>query len=118
MESQRQQTAIGMIVEERARQIEQEGYTAEHDDTEHPEGELADMAACYAVGAPVIIPVGDPEDGDCVDAWEPEVWGPFADAIAGKDRIRQLVIAGALVVAEIERLQRANAAKEGRPCSD
>ena len=43
-------TSIELIAEERQRQIEEEGWTAEHDD-HHPDGELALAACCYA--APV-----------------------------------------------------------------
>jgi hypothetical protein len=40
-------TGIELIAEERKRQIEVEGWTAEHDD-EHTDGELALAAVCYA----------------------------------------------------------------------
>ena len=36
-----------MIAAERRRQVEKEGWTAEHD-SGHPSGELAMAAACYA----------------------------------------------------------------------
>ena len=39
-------TGIQLILEERNRQIAQEGYSFEHDD-EHTRGELAAAASCY-----------------------------------------------------------------------
>jgi hypothetical protein len=80
------------ILKERRRQIEQEGWTAQHDDDEHPFGELAKAAACYAYP--------DPQD---VWAWP---WDACWDKRDQHSRRRQLVIAGALTVAEIERLDR------------
>lgn len=40
-------SGIEAIASERQRQIEQEGWTTEHDDT-HADGEMARAAACYA----------------------------------------------------------------------
>jgi hypothetical protein len=93
-----------MIAAERQRQIEQEGWSAGHDKIEHDSGELAAAAICYAlhpfsderrggdfrVPAGSVVPVGWP--------WEPEWWKPTP-----KDRVRELVKAGALIAAEIDR---------------
>jgi hypothetical protein len=90
-------TAIELIKAERERQVSAKGWSAGHDD-EHIQGELANAAACYAL---------DPSTArtDRILGW---AW-PF-DAEWFKptpeDRIRELVKAGALIVAEIERLQR------------
>jgi hypothetical protein len=81
--------AIEDIANERQRQIEAEGWTPEHDD-QHSSGELADAAACYARGKQM----------SAVWPWDEKWWKP------GPDRRRQLVKAGALIVAEIERLDR------------
>ena len=40
-------TGVELIAQERERQIEKEGWTAEHD-ADHTEGQLAKAAACYA----------------------------------------------------------------------
>ena len=100
-------TALVEIEAERRRQIEREGWTREHDDA-HEEGEMAAAASCYALppddregivrgkrvhlsqssGAPVNWP------------WDVTWWKPG-------DRRRELIKAGALIVAEIERLDRA-----------
>ena len=41
-------SAIDDITAERKRQIEQEGWSANHDDLEHDDGALAKAAICYA----------------------------------------------------------------------
>lgn len=80
---------IADIAVERARQIAEEGWTADHDDA-HDNGELADAAACYARGKQM----------SAVWPWDDKWWKP------GPDRRGQLVKAAALIVAEIERLDR------------
>ncbi len=85
---------IEAIAAERRRQIEAEGWTPEHDD-EHGSGEMAAAAGCYVISAfykpyerfPVFWPWGK--------AW----WKP-------KDRRSNLIRAGALIAAEIDRLDR------------
>ncbi len=96
------------ILAERHRQILKEGWTAEHDD-DHPEGQIALAAACYA--APERIFIAEERSGRAYapftayrDAW------PWADRWwKPKDRRRDLVRAAALMIAEIERLDRAAA---------
>lgn len=99
--------AILMIAQERMRQIEEEGYDAAHDDDDygHSGGEIAQAAAAYALGGAHIQNI----DGSRVINIWPTSWGAEEDTIKRKPRIRQLVIAGALIVAEIERLQRVEA---------
>jgi hypothetical protein len=92
-----------MIAFERARQIEEEGWTAMHDD-QHDRGELAQAAACYAVpGGYREIAVGQYEEylWQVLWPWDGRFFAPRPD-----DRIRELVKAGALIAAEIDRLQR------------
>lgn len=90
--------AIRMIAAERQRQIEKEGYTPEHDDL-HSMDELAAAAACYAMPdcKRLKTPFGTPIQWP----WKAAEWKPDR-----ANRIRELVKAGALIVAEIERLQR------------
>ena len=93
-------TAIELIDDERKRQIEVEGFTPEHDD-EHKYGEIAQAAACYADPCPRLYEGTNGEKSYPIDwPWDKKWWKPE------KTRIRQLVKAGALIVAEIERLQR------------
>lgn len=99
-------SAIDDIAAERQRQIEAEGWTPEHDD-EHRAGALATAAACYA--APETVFFGVSRAGPAYQtftSYEP-AW-PWADMWwkPSDNRRRDLVKAGALIVAEIERLDR------------
>lgn len=87
-------TGVDLIAAERARQIAVEGWTPEHDD-EHTESEMALAAACYAMTA------GGYAKGQIppIWPWSLEWWKP-------QYGIRDLVRAGALIAAEIDRLQR------------
>lgn len=92
---------ISEIGKERGRQVSEEGWTPEHDD-EHDGGELSMAAACYAAARP--LSTFNPDNGCFDDAWP---WHPSWDKRHKHSRRRQLVIAGALIVAELERLERA-----------
>lgn len=89
---------VQLIAAERQRQVDKEGWFPAHDDT-HDNGEMAITAACYAVhhtDARVFV------EGE--DAFP---WGSCADKRKKHSAVRALVIAGALIAAEIDRLQRA-----------
>lgn len=90
-------TGAEMIAAERQRQIAEEGWTPEHDSEEHGDGDLAFAAICYA----------QPEEDRQVENGLPFYW-PWEDSWkpTPNDRIRELVKAGALIAAEIDRLQR------------
>ncbi len=100
--------AICDVIAERQRQVSEEGWTPEHDDA-HTDESLVLAAICYAcpparqvmangaVGrARLMIPASWPR------SWAIDWWKP-------KGRRRDLVRAGALIIAEIERLDRAAA---------
>jgi hypothetical protein len=91
-------TGAELIYRERQRQIDEEGWTPEHD-AEHHNGALAWAAACYA--APQPISRVEFRKGQ-VAWWEP--W-PNGWRRPDADRVHQLVKAGALIAAEIDRLQ-------------
>lgn len=96
--------AAADVLAERQRQIEAEGWTPEHDD-QHDAGELALAAACYAYNTAD----PDPEGYGRVPygwPWVREWWKPTTTR-------RDLVKAGALILAEIERLDRVEAKKGG-----
>ena len=102
-------SGVEQIKAERERQIRDEGWTIEHD-LEHTNNELANAAATYAM------------DADCRDAlmhlvydcellgipptwpWDEKYYKPTPN-----DRIRELVKAGALIAAEIDRLNKVQA---------
>ena len=81
--------ALEDIAAERRRQIEGEGYDPSHDDG-YTMSELLRAAVSYIKGFPEAWP------------WHSKFWKP-------RDERRNLVKAGALIVAEIERLDRASA---------
>lgn len=94
-----------LVMGERLRQVAEEGYTPGYDDR-HDRGELRKAAICY---------IGTVTQADIVSdivlddryphvvgwPWEPQSWNP------SEDSIRNLVKAAALLVAEIDRLLRA-----------
>lgn len=84
------------VLAERRRQVEAEGWTPEHDD-EHARGEIALAAACYALSAVGV------RGGDNAQLrfwpWDDDWWRPSTPR-------RDLIKAGALILAEIERLDR------------
>lgn len=90
-------TGIDAIATERRRQIEVEGWTPEHDDT-HKAGELAAAAAAYAAASTFYH--ADPY------AAVLSIW-PWSRAwLKPKNPRADLVRAGALIAAEIDRLDR------------
>ena len=91
------------VLAERSRQCVVEGWTPTHDD-EHDGSEMAIAAACYALSA----------SGWSITAlWEiwPKAWGVNWFKPNYTSPRRDLVKAGALIIAEIERLDRAALAK-------
>jgi hypothetical protein len=108
---------LALVASERRRQVDVEGWTPEHDD-EHKGGELADAAACYADAASAIgrgadpIELHDPaNDTSAYDGIGDHLIWPWDPAWLklSPDPIRNLVKAGALIIAEIDRLKRAEA---------
>lgn len=100
------QEAFAAIEAERQRQISVEGWTPEHDDG-HSDGEMLLAAVLYARFA-----LGDQltfrEDGAPLGwPWEREAWKP-------KERERTLTIAGALCMAERDRIWRATSPSSRR----
>lgn len=88
-------TGINLIAIERARQIEHEGWSPEHD-AEHDRDDLAMAAVCYATPERVRHMQRSREK---YWPWARAYWKPTPD-----DRVRELVKAGALIAAEIDRL--------------
>lgn len=107
--------ALADVAAERRRQVEVEDWSTGHDD-EHERGELALAAACYAMHAgnpehlprrsadgleyargSVMIPTAWP--------WAAKWWKP-SGVYNNKTKRDDLVRAGALILAEIERLDR------------
>lgn len=96
--------ALDAIAEERNRQINEEGWTCAHDD-EHSGGEMADAAACYALSSDGRRKLDAHDIG--LKRWPPVFW-PWSNRYwKPKTRDRDLIRAGALIVAELERIKRA-----------
>lgn len=104
---------IESIAAERQRQIEKEGWTPEHDD-DHDSGELA-LAAINYIAATIFRNKGlDPKIqrpgvGGVFAGWWSWPW--FRHWWKPQDSRADLVRAGALIAAEIDRLDRAEACK-------
>mgnify|MGYP001596539848 CR=1 FL=1 len=112
-------SGVDHIAAERQRQMEVEGWTPEHD-AQHTSGELAMAAALYA--APVdLFEIGKDHRGYDVFydrwPWKDIVSHPRDEMGPGREvnawdkrkkhsRLRRLEIAGALIAAEIDRLER------------
>jgi len=107
------QLGADLIAAERRRQVEEEGWTPEHDDG-HDRGEMIAAARCYAHAAEVAERhdlaewfgrdsqgrVKVPASINGRWPWGPDAWKPSPDPL------RNLAMAGALIAAEIDRLLR------------
>lgn len=122
-ENQPVHPGVSLIAAERQRQVTQEGWSADHD-SRHEHGELAEAGAAYALTGKLTdetlietvreIQVNSDRGLDDhydyrmvrnkfpVFPWAEEWWKP------SDDPIRNLVKAGALIAAEIDRLLRLN----------
>lgn len=92
------------VLSERERQVASEGWTHQHDD-EHDPGDLACAGAAYALSAGDAIHPMSQGDGRCQQPlfwpWDAKWWKP-------KTPRQDLVRAAALIIAEIERIDRVN----------
>ena len=103
-------TGSELIARERARQITDEGWTREHDE-QYTGNELAYAAMSYLkpvkeevqkeIGGDVADPTFQVYTVKCEKDWpfDPMWWRPSPE-----DRVKELVKAGALIAAEIDRL--------------
>lgn len=118
-------TGVELIAEERARQIEVEKFDDSHDE-DHSAMQLSGAAGCYIASAMQKHanetgcmekenntrfqvwaegyqgPNGKWRENRWIDAWP---WDSKYDKREKHDIVRSLVIAGALIAAEIDRLQ-------------
>ena len=111
------------IMRERRRQVQQEGWTEDHDDN-RANGELAWAAVCYAAPERVFTLNKGVTPLDPVisfhDPW-PQTFDPAFDKRPSvkrkpstRARIRALEKAGALIAAEIDRLLRLKEEEESK----
>lgn len=97
--------AANDVLRERTRQQVEEGWNLEHDDSHDP-GELAKAAACYALNAASMSHVEEDKYAELstmplIWPWVEKWWKP-------KNRRRDLVRAAALIIAEVEKIDRQN----------
>ncbi|TPK15215.1 hypothetical protein FJ872_19675 [Mesorhizobium sp. B2-5-9] len=103
-------TAWSDVLTERRRQVDTEGWTADHDDL-HSNGEMARAAGIYA-----LIAGSNPTNyrnatggynlGDVLGGLMEHYWPWDKSWFRPSTRRRDLVKAGALILAEIERIDR------------
>lgn len=117
--------AIDDVIAERKRQQDEEGWSADHDD-DHKDGSLSIAAACYALNHEPTVMVLNMEacdlDGpleglgyeidNMLEDAEGWPWNSHWDKRDKHDLRRSMVIAAALLVADIERLDREEAMKK------
>lgn len=89
------------VIAERREQVTREGWTPDHDDL-HKDGALADAARAY------LMSNLDPEEPPYMWPWPLQWWKPTTIR-------RNLVKAAALIIAEIDRLDRADAKVKATP---
>ena len=108
--SPREMAGVEIIAAERKRQIEVKGYTPEHDD-EHDLGELGLAAALYALPYDAKIgnePLLTQDDFIALHIALETGCGFYVDP--EPDKLKRLAKAGALIAAEIDRVNRAEIA--------
>lgn len=95
---------VAMIARERERQITEEGYDSRHDDRHNKDDSLARAAAHYAAPGEAFLrkPGGV---HNMLNMW-PATWNERFNKKSSHSRNTQLIIAGALIAAELDRLSR------------
>lgn len=104
------------IAAERDRQVASEHYDSLHDD-QYTAGQLATAAACYAIARPLYVEERRAGMAIFQDPWpwadhfdkrkDAANWPNAIPPVGGEPRRDMLVKAGALIAAEIDRLDRA-----------
>lgn len=96
-------TGVELIAAERTRKIEKERWSLARDVAEHYAVGLAQAASCYAMPPHVRRYTEKRSTGRSIPIfwpWDACWWKPTPE-----DRVRELVKAGALITAEIDRLR-------------
>ena len=105
--------AVTELASERARQITEEGYTPDWDDSHHRPADLALAAAAYAAFS--AMESESTREHHCQSLWGfvpgfsgiiGQLWPWPAQWFKPRDRRRELIKAGALILAQLERLAR------------
>lgn len=102
---------VDRISAERRRQIEREGFDAEHD-AQHPDGSMTAAAICYASDEPIYIKDEHANGYSFKDPWpweerfdkRPRSGNVVVHMLTLDERLALLTKAGALIAAEIDNL--------------
>ena len=104
--------ALTELADERARQLTEEGFTPEWDDRHHPTGNLALAAAAYATFSAMGAAARE-HHARSLWGFVPgfigilgQLWPWPAQWFKPRNRRTELLKAGALIIAELERLDR------------
>lgn len=109
-------TGIELIAEERQRQIDVEGYTEQHD-SQHKTSEFVYAAIAYIESAKIGVNCLELGNDDAFSILVRKIEKgkscfPWKDAFKASTDVRDLVKAGALIAAAIDRLQKEPKAAE------
>ena len=103
-------SVIDEILAERERQKKEEGFSQQHDDR-YRKGELVKAAICFAamsIGCPQVLIKLAVHSMDVQSVWvDPWPWEEHWDKRNRHSANKCLVVAGALIVADLERRSRA-----------
>lgn len=94
-------TGIELIAEERREQIEKHGRTIAMDVSTNTNGQLSEAAAMLAYNENNCLDLDEIAMDHCPDKWDSDLWNKMVHK-PYKDR---LILAGALIAAEIDRVQ-------------
>jgi hypothetical protein len=94
-------TGIELIAEERQEQIEKHGRSIESDIENNPNEQLSEAAGWLCYNEQGCADLDDVIEDHCPDGWDQALW----TKMCRKPFEERLIIAGALIAAEIDRLQ-------------
>jgi hypothetical protein len=94
-------TGIELIAQERKEQIEKHGRTVELDKANNTSHQLSFAAALLSCPNPKSMGMSAANNYSCPTGWDKDIW----KKIIHKPYYDRLVIAGALIAAELDRIQ-------------
>lgn len=89
-------SGVELITEERAEQLSKHNWSLDHDSTEHKDGELVQAALIIAHDKRCLAALSELRGPEWAWTIRSNIWG---------DQIHRLKVAGALIAAEIDRIQ-------------
>ena len=98
------QSGIDLIAQERQEQISKHGRTVERDVKENWQNELSFAAALLSCPNPTLMGYDPNMEGGRPEKWDKKLW----HKMMSKPYKQRLIIAGALLAAEIDRLNALN----------